>query len=118
MDRSTPIYLVSQIYTETDAAIISSQPEERMIYANVTSVTGSEWFEGSRNGLNPEFRFRVFAPDYHGEEILKYNGRYYAIYRTYLERNDILELYAERRHGVDDPTRLICERDLRDPEPV
>lgn len=111
MDRSTPINLVSQIFSETDAAVISSQPEERTIYANVTSVTGSEWFEGGRNGLNPELRFRVFAPDYRGEEILKYNGHYYAIYRTYLERNDILELYCERRQGIADPARLICGSD-------
>lgn len=108
MDRSTPIYLVSQIYSETPDAVVSAQPVERMIYANVTSVTGSEWFEGSRNGLNPELRFRVFAPDYQDEEILKYQGKYYAIYRTYLDRNDILELYAERRNGVDDPARQIC----------
>lgn len=107
MDRSTPIQLVAQYYSENDAAVTSAQPIERTVYANMTSVTGSEWFEGARNGLNPELRFRVFAPDYKGEEILKYNGHYYAIYRTYLERNDIIELYCERRNGTDYPAGQI-----------
>lgn len=106
MDRSTPIYLVASVYSQSEEGVIYEQHTERMVYANVTSVTGSEWFEGGRAGLNPELRFRVFAPDYNNEEILKYNGKYYAIYRTYMARNDILELYCERRKGVEDPTGI------------
>lgn len=111
MDRSTPINLVEELYAETNDGIMSAQPVERQIYANVTSVTGSEFFEGARAGLNPELRFRVFAPDYHGEEILEYNGCYYSIYRTYMARNDIIELYTERRHGVDNPAGRIYPGD-------
>lgn len=103
MDRSTPIYLLTPTFSQSEEGVISSQMTERMIYANVTSVTGAEWFEGGRNGLNPELRFRVFAPDYNGEEVLKYNDKYYAIYRTYMARDDVLELYCERRKGVEDP---------------
>ena len=108
MDRSTPIYLLTPIYSQNDAGVIGTQYTERMIYANVTSVTGLEWFEGGRIGLNPELRFRVFAPDYRGEDILKYNGKYYSIYRTYIARNDVLELYCERRQGDEDPSRRIA----------
>jgi hypothetical protein len=108
MDRSTPIYLLAPVYSQNDKGVIGSQFTERMIYANVTSVTGSEWFEGGRAGLNPELRFRVFAPDYQGEEILKYNDHYYSVYRTYMARNDILELYCERRSGTDNPASLIA----------
>lgn len=70
-----------------------------MVYANVTSVSADEWFEGGRNGLNPDLRFRMFKFEYHGEEIIEYKGQRYAVYRTYEARNDILELYVERKQG-------------------
>lgn len=107
MLKQTPIYLVDQIYSENDAGIISEQPTERMVLADVTSVSLSEWSEGSRIGLNPEIRFTMFAPDYQGEEILKYNGRYYSVYRTYIGRNHKVDLYCERRHGTDNPAGRI-----------
>lgn len=107
MLKQTPIYLVDQIYSENDAGIISEQPTERMVLADVTSVSLSEWSEGSRIGLNPEIRFTMFAPDYQGEEILKYNGRYYSVYRTYIGRNHKVDLYCERRHGTENPAGRI-----------
>lgn len=107
MLKQTPIYLVDQIYSENDAGIISEQPTERMVLADVASVSLSEWSEGSRIGLNPEIRFTMFAPDYQGEEILKYNGRYYSVYRTYIWRNHKVDLYCERRHGTDNPAGRI-----------
>lgn len=99
MDRSTPIYLISTVYSQNEYGVLVPNETERMVYANITSVTGAEWFEGGRNGLNPEFRMRMFAPDYEGEEVLKYDGTYYRIYRTYLARTDIIELYVEKRKG-------------------
>lgn len=99
MDRSTPVYLVSTIYTQNANGVMIPNDSERMVYADVESVSGSEWFEGGRNGINPEFRLKMFAFDYAGETVLKLNGIYYTIYRTYLERSDIIELYVERRKG-------------------
>lgn len=99
MDRSAVIYLVSETYTQNDYGVLVPETQKRKIYADVSSVTGTEWFEGGRNGLNPEFRMRVFAPDYEGEKVIEYNNVQYTIYRTYLGRNDILELYVQRKMG-------------------
>lgn len=74
---------------------------EREVFAQVDSVAASEFFEGGRNGLNPEYRFTLFAYDYNGERIVKYNGLFYAIYRTYFAKTDIIELYAERKGGTN-----------------
>lgn len=71
----------------------------RTVYCDVRSVTQSEWFEGGRNGLNPEYRFTMFAPEYHGEQICEFNGNRYTIYRTYLERNEMIELYVQKEQG-------------------
>lgn len=101
MDRSTVIYLISSTYTTNEYGIdVPGEPVRRKVYANVTSVSASEWYEGGRSGLNPEYRVRMFKYDYDGEEILEYHGRAYAIYRRYEERGDVIELYAERRQGV------------------
>ena len=114
MLRQTPIYLVDEIYSENEAAMLSAQPEERMVLADVTSVSLAEWTEGARIGLNPEIRFTMFAPDYRGEEILKYNERYYTVYRTYMGRNGKIDLYCERRHGTDNPSGRVSVLDQLD----
>lgn len=101
MDRSTPIYLVSQTYTEDEYGVLQATTEKRKVYANVMSVNAAEWYEGGRAGLNPEFRMIMFAPDYQGEQLVEYNGVQYAVYRTYLARTDTLELYVEKRKGAE-----------------
>lgn len=99
MDRSAVIYLITETWEKDDLGVMRSTQTRRKAFANVTSVTASEWFEGGRNGLNPELRFRMFAPEYHGEEILEYKGKNYTIYRTFTARDDVIELYTERRKG-------------------
>lgn len=96
------IYLVTESYAPDDFGVLVPTSEERKIFARVTSVTSAEWFEGGRNGLNPEFRMLIFAPEYDGESILKYNGQYYTIYRTYNTGTGVLELYVEKRKGNAD----------------
>lgn len=100
MDRSSVIYLVSNNKTQNELGIWVDNLTERKVFAEVSSVGQSEWFEGGRNGLNPEYRFRMFAYDYNGESLVRYNGNIYSIYRTYVDRNELIELYAEKREGV------------------
>lgn len=101
MDRSTPIYLISQTYTEDSYGVLKPTRTKRLVYANVTSVSASEWFEGGRNGLNPEYRMTLFKYDYEGEEVVEYLTNQYAIYRTYEGRTDTIELYCQKRKGSD-----------------
>ena len=76
-----------------------SRPTRRKVFAQVGSATRAEFFEGGRNGLNPEFVFTLFFGDYNNESELIYNDQQYAIYRTYHGRTDTIELYAERKGG-------------------
>ena len=41
--------------------------------------------------------------DYANEKELVYNGSVYSIYRTYLGRNDTIELYVQRKQGTRQP---------------
>lgn len=104
MDRSNVIKLISSTRQQDDYGVWQETLEERSVYCNVQSVSQSEFFEGGRNGLNPEYKFTVFFGDYDGETLVEYEGLTYAVYRTYQKRNDTLELYVERKGGVNGKT--------------
>lgn len=89
----------------------------RQVFAEVNSVTRSEFFSGGRNGLNPQLMFKVFAGDYEGETVIEYQGERYAVYRTYKGNKnsyvgpntssrqelmaDYIEIYVERKGGTN-----------------
>lgn len=102
MDRSTPIYLIDKSYAQNEDGVMIATETKRKVFANVGSVSASEWFEGGRNGLNPQFRMTMFAYDYHKEQVIEFNGTRYTVYRTYFGRNDTIELYVELRKGNAD----------------
>lgn len=102
MDKSDVIKLIPVTYTKDSKGVMrSSEGTPREVLAQVNSVTRSEFFEGGRNGLNPEYVFSIFFADYNEERLLEYNGKRYGIYRTYLGRTDYVELYAERKGGTN-----------------
>lgn len=72
----------------------------RRVFCRVDSVTRSEFFGAGRNGLNPAYKFTVFAGDYQSEPTVVYDGSSYSVYRTYhIPGTDYLELYVERKGG-------------------
>lgn len=101
MDRSDVISLVSSEKSQNDFGVWVETETSRDVFCQVDSVTGAEFFEGGRNGLNPEFRFKMFSGDYNGERDVIYRGNQYAVYRTYTARNDEIELYVERKGGTN-----------------
>jgi len=101
MDRSAVLTLISETTERDDYGVWRSTQSTRKVFCQVNSVTRSEFFEGGRNGLNPEYEFTMFAGDYQDERICEYNGRTYGIYRVYHGRNDTVELYAERKGGLN-----------------
>lgn len=101
MDKSDVIELVTVTRTQDEYGIWRASETKKEIYCQVDSVTQSEFFEAGRNGLNPEYRFTVFFDDYSNEPVVIYRNQRYAVYRTYLRRNDRLELYVERKGGTN-----------------
>ena len=78
---------------------------ERTVFCNVQSVTRAEFFEGGRNGLNPQYVFTMFFADYEGETVVEFEGQTYSVYRTFRRRDDTLEIYVERRGGTNGKTQ-------------
>ena len=99
MDRSDVITLLGETQTQNDFGVWVPQRTSKEVFCQVNSVTRAEFFEGGRNGLNPEYRFTMFFGDYNGEREVIYKGNSYSVYRTYHARTDDLELYVERKGG-------------------
>lgn len=99
MDRSSVITLIGVTSAQDAYGVWRETPTSRDVFCQVNSVTRAEFFDGGRNGLNPEFRFTLFFGDYDGEQTVIFNGKAYAVYRTYQARTDEIELYVERKGG-------------------
>lgn len=100
MDRSDVIGLVNKAYSQNDFGKYTSVNTVQRVYCNVDSVTRSEWYEGGQQGLKPEYRITMFKYDYNGQNEVIYNGKHYAVYRTFERKNDMIELYVEMQGGV------------------
>lgn len=101
MDRSAPIALIANTRTQDDYGVWRSEETARTVFANVKSASAKEFFEGGRNGLNPQFVFTMFRYDYNGESVVEYDGERYGVYRTYVRGTDTIELYAQRKGGTN-----------------
>lgn len=101
MDRSDVIKLIAETDTRDANGVYKKTETSRTVFCSVNSVTSAEFFDGGRNGLNPEFQFTMFSGDYNGERTVEYQGKRYGVYRTYIRKNDIVELYVERKGGTN-----------------
>lgn len=96
--KSNICYLIATTYIKDANGIMTETETRKAVYCLIDSVSGSEWFEGGRMGLNPEKRATVFRFDWSGEEIVELDGDRFTVYRTY-ENGDKIELYLERKKG-------------------
>ena len=88
-------------YQDKNGIWRTGEAQRREVFAQVASVDRREFFSGGESGLRPEFQFTLFAAEYQGEALCEYNGKTYAIYRTYhVPDTDYLELYVQRKVGV------------------
>lgn len=99
MDRSVTFKLLSSTWTQDSIGQWTEKTDYREVFGQISSVNSTEFFAAGQNGITPEFRITMFGPDYEGEQNLLLDGEIYSIYRTYIGRNDTLELYVEKRRG-------------------
>ena len=71
----------------------------REVYSLRTAIRQNEFFSAQQQGLKPQYCFIVRAAEYDDEETLIYNGKRYAVYRTY-EKGDNVEIYVTKKAGV------------------
>lgn len=91
--------LIAETVSMNEIGVPVSTETARQIYVFEKSVTGTEWHEAGRHGINPAVCLITPRCNYAGEKIAEYEGVRYGIYRTYIV-NDEIELYLEKKGGV------------------
>ena len=105
MDKSDVIYLVDFDHAQDKNGAWKKTEIKTEVYCDVRSITQTEWFNAGRNGIeHPAFVFVMHSYEYSGQEAVEYNGQLYGVYRTYLGRNENLELYCEAKGGLHENT--------------
>lgn len=100
--RDAEITLIKETPQKDEYGVYRTVETETSVMCQCGSVTRAEFFGGGRNGLNPELVVTVFGGDYDGERKCAFEGKNYAIYRTYQpEGDDYIELYLQREGGTN-----------------
>jgi len=102
MNQAAKIGLLKTTYTQDELGEWTETSEEVKVFAYVSSVTMSEFYQAGMQGMKPEYRFLIWQTEYDGEETLKYNDVVYTIYRTYLRDDGRIELYTTLRKGEEE----------------
>lgn len=101
MDRSDVLTLVNITRTQDAIGQFVDAETTSDVFCSVSSVSANEFFAGGQNGIRPEYKVTMFMYDYDGQTIAEYKNKRYSIYRTYIGKNDTIELYLESRVGVN-----------------
>ena len=98
--RDVIAYLIGKTITKNEYKQEVETDTRTEIMALYESVSQNEFYKAGEAGLRPEFRLTTAIIDYNGEKEVEYNGARYGIYRTYEVDKDYIELYCERKGGV------------------
>lgn len=99
-----PIDLIT-VTTEKDELnqIVEKTRTTATVYAEIGSVSQTEFFSGGRLGFQPSLKAVIYDFEYNSEPIVKYNGKPYSVYRVfYVNGTDKVELYLEEKGGTKD----------------
>ena len=88
-----------------DEAGFMAETEEtetgKTVWCKVSSVTAYEIATMGQNTIKPSLKVTLWADEYNGEEEVEIDGLMYGVYRTYQTGQDEIELYLERKGGVN-----------------
>ena len=75
-------------------AVNSTETEKTGVFAEVYSITQSEFATAGQKDIKPAYKFSVWQFEYDGQTEILYNGMRLTVYRTFLRDDDKIELYA------------------------
>lgn len=71
------------------------------VWCKVASVSGKEIATFGQNDIKPALKITLWADEYAEQETVIVDGLAYGVYRTYRPGQDEVELYLERKGGVN-----------------
>lgn len=99
-----PINLITVVTEKDDLnQVVEKNRTDATVYAEINSVSQTEFFSGGRIGLTPSLKATIYDFEYGQQEIVKYNNKLYSVYRVYyVNGSDKVELYLEEKGGTKD----------------
>lgn len=92
-------YLITKKYLEDEIGQDISEITEQEVFCEILSISQSEFFEAAQSGLKPQYKIKVWAEEYSGQDEVKIGDEYFTVYRNYTV-NGMTELYLEKRGGA------------------
>lgn len=102
MNQAAKISLLKTTYEQDAIGEWIETSTKNTVFAYVSSVSMSEFYQAGLQGMKPEFRFMIWQTEYDGEETLEYKDAVYSIYRTYLRDDGRVELYVTLKKGDEE----------------
>lgn len=99
MNNTYQIGLVARNYVADAIGNMVESKTVSNVYANVSSISAKEFFDGGTNGLKPDLKFVIREFEYSDQDTIEYNCSEYSIYRTYAREDGFVELYTEKKVG-------------------
>ena len=93
-------YLIGYTVTLNDYKQEVKTETRSQIFAKKKSIKRAEFYNGGKAGLQPQFYLETVIIDYSDELEVELDGVRYGIYRTYQPDEDHIELYCEKKGGL------------------
>jgi SPP1 family predicted phage head-tail adaptor len=69
------------------------------VMAEKNPIQRAEFFNGGTIGIKPAAMFKIRECDYTEQKEIRFNSDIYTIYRVFSVKNEMIELYCEKRLG-------------------
>lgn len=104
MNLAEKISLITIEYTQDDLGEWVETQTKDDVFAIISSVSMSEFYQAGLQGFKPEYQMTVWMTEYDNQELVEYNGKIYSVYRSYRRNDGRIELYVTEKKGEEDDT--------------
>lgn len=101
MNLAEKISLISIEYEQDDLGEWAEVQTKTDVFAIVSSVSMSEFYQAGLQGFEPDYRFSVWMTEYNDQELIEYKDKVYSVYRTYRRDDGRIELYVNEKKGEE-----------------
>lgn len=104
MNLAEKLSLISTEYTQDDLGEWVETQTTTDVFAIVSSVTMSEFYQAGLQGFKPDYRFSIWLTEYDDQDLVEYKDKIYSVYRSYRRDDGRIELYVNEKKGEEDDT--------------
>ena len=97
MARDVELTLRKMSYPIVNGIPTADLERETVVLGYMTSAKRAEFYGAMQAGYMVDTVFSIFSFDYDNEQEIRYDGSLYDVKRSYLTKNDQIELVCARR---------------------